>query len=63
MDDGSTLIDTIFLLGGFVLIVLTSLRMSRRRSERRGGEGQSAATVGILLWLGLLGVALYLIFG
>ncbi|HKW90517.1 MAG TPA: hypothetical protein VJX92_01385 [Methylomirabilota bacterium] len=63
MDDGSTLIDTIFLMGGFVLIVVTSLRMSRRRSQRKRTEGQSAATIGILMWLGLFGVALYLIFG
>ena len=63
MDDGSTLIDAIFLMGGFVLIVVTSLRMSRRRSQRKRTEGQSAATIGILMWLGLFGVALYLIFG
>jgi len=63
MDDASTLVDTIFLLGGFVLIVLTGLRMSRRGREHTRTEGQSAATIGILVWLGLLGVALYLIFG
>jgi hypothetical protein len=63
MDDGSTLIDTIFLLGGIVLIVLTGLRMSRHGSHRKQTEGQSAATIGILVWIGLLGVALYLIFG
>ena len=63
MDDASTLVDTIFLLGGFVLLVLTSLQMSRGGGEHKRTEGQSAATIGILLWLGLLGVALYLIFG
>ena len=62
MEDGSTLIDTIFLLGGIVLIVLTGLRMSHG-SDRKQTEGQSAVTIGILVWLGLLGVALYLIFG
>ena len=63
MDDASTLVDTIFLLGGFVLLVLTGLQMSHPGSEHKRTEGQSAATIGILVWLGLLGVALYLIFG
>jgi hypothetical protein len=63
MDDASTLVDTIFLVGGLVLLVLTGLRMSRRGAEYRRAEGQTAATIGILVWLGLLGVALYLIFG
>ncbi len=63
MDDGSTLIDTIVLVAGVVLILLTTVRVSRRRAERRSAEGQSAAVIGILVWLGLLGVALYLIFG
>lgn len=63
MDDNGPLLDTIILLAGLALIVLTGLRISRRRSEKRPVEGQRAALVGILLWLGLLGVALYMVFG
>jgi len=62
MEDGGFL-DTIFLLGGLVLIVLTGLRLSRRRSDRKPVEGLTSATIGFLVWLGLLGVALYLVFG
>lgn len=57
------IVDALFLLVGLVVIVLTGMRMSRRRSGRKPLEGQRAATIGILVWLGLLGVALYLILG
>lgn len=60
--DDKTL-DTIFLVVGAVLILLTGLRVSRRRSEKKPMEGQRAATIGFLVWLGLMGVALYMIFG
>jgi hypothetical protein len=64
VEEGSGFLDTIFLMAGLVMILLTTLRLSRRRSRsRRPVEGQRMATVGILIWLALLGVALYLIFG
>lgn len=63
MDDTGPLLDTIILLAGLALIVLTGLRISRRRSEKKPLEGSNAALIGILLWLGLLGVALYMVFG
>jgi hypothetical protein len=64
MEEGSSFLDTIFLVAGLVMILLTTLRVSRRRSgSRRAVEGQRMATFGILIWLGLVGVALYLIFG
>jgi hypothetical protein len=62
-EDGFAFIDTLFLLGGLVVIVLTGVHFSRRRHGSRPVEGQRIATVAILIWLALLGVALYLIFG
>jgi hypothetical protein len=64
MDGDNATIDTIFLVVGAVLILLTGLRVSsRRRSEKKPVEGQRAATIGVLVWLGLMAVALYMIFG
>jgi hypothetical protein len=63
MEDSVSLVDSIILVAGIVLILLTSLRVSRRRSSRHPVKGQTAALVGIAVWLGCLGVALYLIFG
>jgi hypothetical protein len=63
MDGDNTTVDTIFLVVGAVLILLMGLRVSRRRLEKKPVEGQRAATIGILIWLGLMGVALYMIFG
>ena len=63
MDGDNATLDTIFLVVGAVLILLTGLRVSRGRSERKPVEGQRAFAIGILIWLGLMGVALYMIFG
>ena len=63
MEDSVALVDSIILVVGIVLILLTSLRVSHRRSSRTPAKGQTAALVGIVVWLGCLGVALYLIFG
>jgi hypothetical protein len=64
MGEGSTLLDTIFLVAGLVMILLITLRPSGRRSgSRRAVEGQRVAAFAILIWLGLFGFALYLIFG
>jgi hypothetical protein len=63
MGDEFTLVDVLFLGGVLVLIVLTSVRVGRHGRTRKPAEGQRAATIGILVWLGLLGFALYLIFG
>jgi hypothetical protein len=35
----------------------------RRGRTRKPAEGQRAAVIGITVWLGLLGFALYLVFG
>ena len=63
MEDSVDLIDALILIAGIVLILLTSLRVSRRKSGRKPVKGQTGALVGIVVWLGFLGVALYLIFG
>jgi hypothetical protein len=63
MGADSATVDTIVLVVGAILILLTGLRVSRRRSEKKPVEGQRAATIGILIWLALMGVALYMIFG
>lgn len=59
----SGLVDLLFVAGALVLIIGTSTGLGRRRRSSKPAEGQRAAAVGILVWLGLLGVALYLIFG
>jgi hypothetical protein len=63
MEHSAALVDSIMLIAGIVLILLTSLRVSRRKSRRKAATGQTGAVVGIMVWLGCLGVALYLIFG
>jgi peptidoglycan/LPS O-acetylase OafA/YrhL len=63
MGDESGFVDLLFLGGALVLILLTSARLGRHGRGRKPAEGQRAATIGILVWLGLLGFALYLIFG
>jgi uncharacterized membrane protein SirB2 len=63
MEDSATLVDTIILAAGIVLILLTSVRVSRRRSGAKPVKGQTGALIGIAVWLGFLGVALYLIRG
>ena len=63
MGDEFSFVDVLVLGGVLVLIVLTSLRVGRHGRTRKPAEGQRAATIGILVWLGLLGFALYLIFG
>ena len=63
MEESTTLVDAIILIAGIVLILLTSLRVSRQRSGSKPAAGQTSAIIGIAVWLGLLGVALYLIFG
>jgi len=63
MEDSATLVDAIILVAGIVLILFTSLRVSRRRSGGKPSSGNAGALIGIAVWLGFLGVALYLIFG
>jgi peptidoglycan/LPS O-acetylase OafA/YrhL len=63
MGDESSLVDLLFLGAALVLIVLTSVRVGRHGRAHKPAEGQRAATIGILVWLGLLAFALYLIFG
>jgi len=63
MEESSTLVDAIILIAGIVLILLTSVSVSRRRSRSKPIKGQTTALVGIAVWLACLGVAIYLIFG
>lgn len=63
MGDESSFVDLLFVAGALVLIIATSTGLGRRRRGSKPAEGQRAAAVGILVWLGLLGFALYLIFG
>jgi peptidoglycan/LPS O-acetylase OafA/YrhL len=63
MGDESSFVDLLFLAGALVLIIATSAGFGRRRRGGKPAEGQRAAAVGILVWLGLLGFALYLAFG
>jgi peptidoglycan/LPS O-acetylase OafA/YrhL len=63
MGDESSFVDLLFLAGALVLIIATSTGFGRRRGGGKPAEGQRAAAVGILVWLGLLGFALYLAFG
>ena len=63
MGEDASLIDLLFLGGALVLIILTSARIGRRDRSSKPAEGQRTATIGMLIWLLLLGLALYLIFG
>jgi len=45
-----------------VLVLLTGAGIGRR-NPGKPAEGQRTATIGMLIWLGLLGLACYLIFG
>jgi hypothetical protein len=63
MGDDASLIDLLFLGGALVLIILTSARIGRRGRSSKPADGQRTATIGILIWLLLLGLAFYLIFG
>jgi len=63
MEDSAALVDALILVAGIALILLTSLRVSSRKSGRKAVKGQTGALIGIVVWLGCLGVALYLIFG
>jgi hypothetical protein len=62
MGESVELVDAIILIAGLVLILFTSLRVSRRRTREKPVKGQTAALIGIAVWLGCLAVALYLIF-
>jgi hypothetical protein len=63
MGESVDLVDTIVLIAGLVLILFTSLRVSQRRTREKPAKGQTAAVIGIAIWLGCLAVALYMIFG
>jgi hypothetical protein len=63
MSESAAMIDVVILVAGIALILLTSVGMSRRRSGDKPAKGQTGTLIGIAVWLGCLGVALYLIFG
>lgn len=60
MEQSLDLLDTLVLVAGLMVILWTSLRFSRRQPA---APGQRAAAIGMLVWLLLLGFALYLVFG
>jgi hypothetical protein len=65
MGEGTSLFNLLFLGAALLLVLLTGTRVPRTggRRPREPAEGQRAATVGMLIWLGLFGLACYLIFG
>ncbi len=63
MEDSAALVDAIILVAGVVLILLASVRVSRRYSRGRSVKDPAGALIGVAVGLGCLGVALYLIFG
>ncbi|HKX05997.1 MAG TPA: hypothetical protein VJX71_26130 [Methylomirabilota bacterium] len=62
MGEQPGIVDVLFVVGALGLVIVTSVGVGHRRYGRRA-EGQRTAAIGILVWLGLLGLALYLIFG
>lgn len=62
MGEQAGVVDVLFVVGALVLVIVTSVGVGHRRYGKPA-EGQRTAAVGILVWLGLLGLALYLIFG
>ena len=66
MGDDTSLFNLLFLGGALLLVLLTGLTgagVGRRSRAIKPAEGQRTATIGMLIWLGLLGLACYLIFG
>lgn len=63
MGEQAGIVDVLFVAGALVLVIATSVGVGHRRRYGKPAEGQRTAAVGILVWLGLLGLALYLIFG
>jgi hypothetical protein len=61
MGEQPGIVDVLFVTGALVLVIVTSVGVGHRR-HGRPAEGQRTAAIGILVWLGLLGLALYLIF-
>ena len=64
MGEETSLFNLLFLGGALLLVLLTGAGIGRRGGRLgRPAEGQRTATIGMLIWLGLLGLACYLIFG
>lgn len=62
MEEPIPLLDAVILVAGVVLILITSVRVSRQRSQGRTVKGPSGALIGVAVWLAVLGIAVYLIF-
>lgn len=62
MEEPVPLVDVVILVAGIVLILITSVRVSRRRARGKIVTGPSGALLGVTVWLTVLGVAIYLIF-
>ena len=62
MGDETSLFNLLFLGGALVLVLLTGAGIGRR-SRGQPAEGQRTAAIGMLIWVALLGLACYLIFG
>lgn len=62
MGEQPGIVDVLFVVGALGLVIVTSVGVGHRRYGKPA-EGQRTAAIGILVWLGLLGLALYLILG
>ncbi len=62
MGEQPGIVDVLFVAGALVFVIVTSVGVGPRRYGKPA-EGQRTAAIGILVWLGLLGLALYLVFG
>jgi hypothetical protein len=62
MEESIPLLDAVILVAGVVLILITSVRVSRQRSQGKTVKGRAGALIGVAVWLAVLGVAVYLIF-
>jgi hypothetical protein len=60
MRDAFDLFDMLAFLSGLVLIIWIALHFSRRTPETHRHPG---AMIGMIVWLAVFGIALYLIFG
>ena len=62
MGEQPGIVDVLFVAGALVLVIVTSVGVGHRRYGKPA-EGQRTAAIGILVWLGLLGLAPSLILG
>jgi hypothetical protein len=62
MEEPGPLVDMVILVAGIALILITSVRVSRRRARGKIVTGSTGALLGVTVWLTVLGAVIYLIF-